>query len=211
MLIKEIYLSIQGESSFAGKPCIFVRLTGCNLRCSYCDTTHAFSGGVELSVNSVVDEIRRFNCKIVEITGGEPLLQRDVYELMNLLLRLEYTVLLETGGSIECRDVNPGVIKIIDFKCPGSGEEVNNCWENVKWLNPHDEVKFVVRDRKDYDWAKIIMEKYRLMDKVLVNISPVHGELNPKVLASWILKDSLNVRLNLQIHKYIWGPDKTSV
>ena len=201
LTFNEIFHSIQGESTHAGRPCVFVRLTACDLRCSWCDTPYAFHDGRKLSV----DEVRVF-------TGGEPLLQSDVYPLMDRLLERGHTVLLETGGHRSIADVPPSVIRIIDVKCPGSGESERNHWENLEIATARDEVKFVIRDRADYDYAKAVVERHRLIGRVAaVLFSPVHGVLDPKDLAAWILEDGLPVRLQLQAHKYIWGPDVRGV
>ena len=212
LTINEIFHSIQGESTHAGRPCVFVRLTACDLRCSWCDTPYAFHDGRKLSVDEVVEQVGAFRCPVVEITGGEPLLQSDVYPLMDRLLERGHTVLLETGGHRSIADVPPSVIRIIDVKCPGSGESERNHWENLEIATARDEVKFVIRDRADYDYAKAVVDRHRLIGRVAaVLFSPVHGVLDPKDLAAWILEDGLPVRLQLQAHKYIWGPDVRGV
>ena len=212
LTVNEIFHSIQGESTHVGRPCVFVRLTACDLRCAWCDTPYAFTEGHRMSVDDVLARVAGFECAVVEITGGEPLLQRDVYPLMAGLLVAGHTVMLETGGHISVEEVPPGVIKVMDVKCPGSGESEKNCWENMARLAPHDEVKFVIRDRADYDYAKQVIARYSLAGRcAAVLFSPVHGALAPKDLAAWILEDRLTVRLQLQIHKYIWGADVRGV
>jgi 7-carboxy-7-deazaguanine synthase len=212
LTINEIFHSVQGESTHAGRPCVFVRLTACDLRCSWCDTPYAFHEGRKLTVDEVVDQVRAFDCALVEITGGEPLLQRDVYPLIDRLIERGHTVLLETGGHHSIDRVPSAVIRIVDVKCPGSGEAQRNHWPNLDLVGPHDEVKFVIRDRADYEYAKAIVDRHRLVGRVAaVLFSPVHGVLDPKDLATWILEDRLPVRLQLQAHKYIWGPDVRGV
>ena len=206
LTVNEIFHSIQGESTYAGAPCVFVRLTACDLRCSWCDTPYAFTEGVKRTVADVIDAVAAFGCPLVEITGGEPLLQNDVYPLMAGLRDRGLTVLVETGGHISVDRVPPGVVKIIDVKCPGSGESARNHWPNLDLLGPADEVKFVIRDRTDYDFARDVVERHQLAGKcAAVLFSPVHDVLPPADLASWILADKLAVRLQLQVHKYIWG------
>ncbi len=213
LVISEIYLSIQGESTWAGCPCVFVRLTGCPLRCTYCDTEYAFSGGKRLSLSSILAEIESFGCRLVEITGGEPLAQPNCVELMHQLVSRSYVVLLETSGAYSLADVPREVRKIMDFKCPSSGELERNLWENVEFLTPHDEVKFVIGDREDFDWAKEVCQRFSLEKRVrAVLFGPVFGKLNPADLARWILEERLfGVRLQLQLHKYIWPPDTRGV
>ncbi|MFN8008747.1 MAG: radical SAM protein [Terriglobia bacterium] len=211
MKINEIYKSIQGESSFAGLPCVFIRLTYCNLRCTYCDTAYAFYDGKEMSVDDVLAAVRACDCSLVELTGGEPLLQKEVYQLMDHLLAAGYSVLLETGGSLDIGDVPPPVIKIMDLKCPSSGESDKNRYDNLQKLQPHDEIKFVIGSREDYLWTLEVMRKYHLKERGHVLFSTVFGGLAPQELAAWILEDKLDVRLQLQLHKYIWNPDKRGV
>ena len=212
LTINEIFHSIQGESTHVGRPCVFVRLTACDLRCTWCDTPYAFVEGHRMTVEEVVAKVSAFDCAVVEITGGEPLLQREVYALMDRLLSLGLTVMLETGGHISVERVPPAVIKVMDVKCPGSGEEAHNCWDNMTRLAPHDEVKFVIRDRADYEYAKDVVARYSLPGRcAAVLFSPVHGTLPPRDLAAWILADRLHVRLQLQAHKYIWGPEVRGV
>lgn len=209
--VNEIFFSIQGESSMAGLPCIFVRLTYCNLRCSYCDTEYAFYEGSDYSIEGILSEIKKYDCRLVEITGGEPLLQSDVHALMSELCNRGYSVMLETGGSLPIKDVDNRVKIIMDLKCPSSNMSHKNLYENINYLKPTDEVKFVIGNREDYDWAKDITRKYSLADKCTVLFSTVFSELEPVQLAEWILQDNLKVRLQLQMHKYIWSPTKRGV
>jgi 7-carboxy-7-deazaguanine synthase len=212
LTINEIFHSIQGESSHAGRPCVFVRLTACDLRCSWCDTAYAFHEGRKMTLDDVLAEVEGYGCPVVEVTGGEPLLQTDVYPLMDRLLETGKTVLLETGGHHSIADVPAGVVRIVDVKCPASGESDKNCWQNLDLLRPHDEVKFVIQDRGDYDFAKDVVARRGLVERcAAVLYSPVHGVLDPKTLAAWILEDRLGVRLQLQAHKYIWGADVRGV
>jgi 7-carboxy-7-deazaguanine synthase len=212
LTINEIFHSIQGESTHTGRPCVFVRLTACDLRCSWCDTPYAFHEGRKMSVEQVVAEVDAFDCKVVEITGGEPLLQVDVYPLMNRLLERGHMVMLETGGHRSIADVPSGVIRIVDVKCPGSGEAAKNDWSNLALVTASDEVKFVIRDREDYEFARGVIAEHGLIDRcAAVLMSPVHGVLPARDLAAWILADRLAVRLQLQAHKYIWSPDARGV
>lgn len=212
LTVNEIFHSIQGESSFAGQPCVFVRLTACDLRCTWCDTPYAFYEGRKMSVDDVVADVESRGCELVEVTGGEPLLQPDVYPLMQRLIDTGKTVLIETGGHRSIAKVPPSVIRIMDIKCPGSGEAAKNDWSNLPLLTERDEVKFVIADRADYDYAREIVVRERLVGRCgAVLFSPVHGALDPKQLADWVLADKLRVRLQLQIHKYIWTPDTRGV
>lgn len=204
--VNEIFFSIQGESSLMGRPCIFVRLAFCNLRCSWCDSTYTFHEGADMTVDDILDEVAGYPCKLVEITGGEPLLQEAVHPLMTRLCDEGYEVLLETSGSLDISRVDPRVRRIVDVKCPGSGMADRNRWRDLELLTRRDEVKFVVADRADYDWARDIIRRYRLVDTCTVLISPVFGELANVQLAEWILADGLEVRYQLQLHKYIWDP-----
>lgn len=206
LTVNEIFYSIQGESTRAGRPCVFVRLTACDLRCSWCDTPYAFTGGQKRTVEEVIAEVGRFGCRLVEVTGGEPLLQPDVYPLMERLLAGGFAVLLETGGHRSIAKVPPGVIAIVDVKCPGSGEADKVDWDNMARLRSHDEVKFVIKDRADYEFARAAVERHDLASRAAaVLFSPVHGALDPRDLAEWVLADRLPVRVQLQVHKYIWG------
>lgn len=208
----ELFASVQGESSFTGLPTTFVRLAACNLRCSWCDTSYSFGRGTPYSLTKIIDQIRQFGCQYVCITGGEPLLQPSVYELMRILCDQGYTVSLETGGSLSTSAVDPRVRIILDIKCPGSAMSDKNCWENLPQLRPHDEVKFVLLDRLDYEYAKEVGFKYDLFKRsAAVLLSPVHGVLDPKELIAWFLSDQLPVRLNLQLHKFIWSPHTKGV
>jgi 7-carboxy-7-deazaguanine synthase len=212
LTINEIFHSIQGESTHAGRPCVFVRLTACDLRCSWCDTPYAFHEGQKMSVDEVIDRVKRYSCEVVEVTGGEPLLQKDVYPLMQRLLDERFTVMLETGGHRSIADVPPAVIRVMDVKCPGSGEAHRNDWTNMDHLTAQDEVKFVIRDRADYEFARRVVAAHHLAGRVAaVLFSPVHGELDPKELAAWILEDRLKVRMQVQLHKYIWDPTTRGV
>lgn len=209
--INEIFYSIQGESTFAGERCIFVRLTGCNLRCTYCDTEYAFYDGEEYSVDEIVEKVKSYNCNLVEITGGEPLLQEDVHPLMTKLCDNNFTVLIETSGSLSIENVDKRVRNILDFKTPSSKMDKKNDFKNINYLKPIDEVKFVLGSREDYDWAKEILEKYKLDEKVKILFSSVFDKIEHEELVNWILEDKLNVRYQLQMHKYIWDPMKTGV
>jgi len=209
--VNEIYFSIQGESSKAGLPCIFVRLTYCNLRCTYCDTEYAFYEGKDISIEQVIDEVKKYDCKLVEVTGGEPLVQEESIELMKRLCDEGYEVMLETGGSLSIKNVDPRVMIIMDLKCPSSGMLKKNLYENIDYIKPTDEIKFVIGNREDYEWSKGIIEKYNLPSKCSILISVVFGELEPITLAEWILQDKLNVRFQLQMHKFIWDPTTKGV
>jgi 7-carboxy-7-deazaguanine synthase len=210
--INEIFYSVQGESTFAGRPCVFVRLTACDLRCSWCDTPYAFHEGHKRTLDDVLAEVERFDCPLVEVTGGEPLLQEEVYPLMQALVDRGKTVLLETGGHRSTARVPPPVVTILDVKCPGSGEQARMDWENLDRLRPHDEVKFVIKDRADYEYARDVIQRRRLAGRVAaIHCSPVHGVLDPKLLAAWVLADRLSARVQLQVHKYIWSPDTRGV
>jgi 7-carboxy-7-deazaguanine synthase len=212
LTINEIFYSIQGESTRAGTPCVFVRLTACDLRCSWCDTEYAFREGRKMSVEEVVTAVETYGCAQVEITGGEPLLQEDVYPLMDALLSRRYAVMLETGGHRSIERVPASVRKIVDIKCPGSGQAASNDWRNLDRLAPHDEVKFVIKDRIDYEFARdAIVHRELAARAAALLLSPVHGVLDLKTLAEWILADRLPVRLQPQLHKYIWEPNTRGV
>jgi 7-carboxy-7-deazaguanine synthase len=202
--VNEIFLSIQGESSYAGFPCIFIRLTGCNLRCNYCDTTHAYKKGSRLSITEIHDLISQYQYKLVEITGGEPLLQEETPLLVQTLIDKGYKVLVETNGTQDINQLPIETLVIIDIKCPGSGESEKTLWENIHNLKISDEVKFVLSSQADYIWAKEIILQHNLIEKTKVFLSPVIERLPPAELAWWILEDHLNVRLQLQMHKFIW-------
>ncbi len=202
--VTEIYKSIQGESTYMGRPCVFVRLTGCNLRCVWCDTTHAFYDGKNLSIDQIIDQVKSYSINLVEITGGEPLLQKEVFPLMESLLKNKFQVMLETSGSLSVKNVPAEVIKILDLKCPGSGEENKNLWENLNYLANTDEIKFVIADKIDYEWSKKVLQNHEFDKKIPILFSPVFEKLKLKDLTEWILEDNLPVRLHAQLHKYIW-------
>jgi 7-carboxy-7-deazaguanine synthase len=205
--INEIFHSLQGESTFAGRPCVVVRLTGCDLRCSWCDTPYAFTEGRSRSVEEVVGEVAAYGCDLVEITGGEPLLQEDVYPLMARLIEGGFTVLLETGGHRSVARVPDAVVKVLDIKCPGSGAAHTTDWANLARLGARDEIKFVIADRADYDYATEILLRHDLGRRCgAVLFSPAYGAVDAKQLAAWVLADRLPVRVQLQLHKIIWGP-----
>jgi 7-carboxy-7-deazaguanine synthase len=206
MRITEIFHSIQGESSHAGRPCVFVRLTGCNLRCTWCDSEYTFNGGERMSLEDVVDRVKSYGCKLVEITGGEPLAQAEVFPLIERLCNDAFEVLIETSGSLDITPVDRRAKIILDVKCPGSGEVEKNRWSNLDELQPHDEVKFVIADRADYEFAKNVIEQ-RQLDRWTVLLSPVWGRMDMKALAEWMLADRVPARLQTQLHKHIWGAD----
>jgi len=210
--INEIFYSIQGESTKAGLPCVFVRLTHCNIRCVYCDTEYAFYEGVDRTIDEVISEVESYGCKLVEITGGEPLFQENVHILMKKLCDLSYDVLIETGGSLPIENIDKRVKIIMDLKTPYSKMEKKNRYENIQYLKPTDEVKFVIGSREDYEWVKEILDKYDLINNVVqVLLSPVFDKVENIELAEWILKDNLNIRFQLQMHKYIWHPETRGV
>jgi 7-carboxy-7-deazaguanine synthase len=212
LTVHEIFYSIQGESTRAGEPCVFVRLTACDLRCSWCDTPYAFYEGSKRSVEAVVEEVAQHGCRLVEITGGEPLLQEDVYPLMGALMSGGHTVMLETGGHRPIERVPEGVVKIVDVKCPASGEADRMHWANLDVLAPHDEVKFVIQDHADYRFARDVIARYDLPRRVrAVLMSPVHDVLDPRTLSGWMLADHVPARLQLQLHKLIWSPETRGV
>jgi 7-carboxy-7-deazaguanine synthase len=212
LTINEIYHSIQGESTWVGQPCVFVRLTFCNLRCNYCDTEYAFYEGKKQTLNEIVDTVAGFRCPLVEITGGEPLLQKNVLPLMSMLSNAGYTVLLETSGAHDISKVDPRVRRIMDLKTPGSGEVAKNLWSNIDHLTPRDEVKFVMGSREDYEWSRYTVERYDLPARChAVLFSPIFGRIDPREIVEWILADKLNVRFQLQMHKFIWSPTQRGV
>ena len=212
LVVHEMYVSVQGESTHTGRPCAFVRLTACDLRCSWCDTPYAFTGGKKMSVDEVVAEVEKLRCLLVEITGGEPLLQPDVIPLMQKLIAAGHEVLVETGGHLPIDKLPAEVVAIVDVKCPGSGEAAKMHWPNLDALRPHDEVKFVITDRADYEYARKVVREHDLASKSeAVLFSPVHGALAPADLAKWLLEDHLPVRLQLQQHKYVWDPQARGV
>ena len=209
--VNEIYYSIQGESTHAGRPCIFIRLTYCNLRCTYCDTEYAFYDGEDIEIPEIMAKIKRWNCNLVEVTGGEPLFQDECIDLLNELTNQNYEVLLETGGSLSISDVPIEIVRIVDFKCPSSGMEKKNLWSIVNDLQPHDEVKFVIGDREDFDWAKEMLNKYSLNEKCSILFSPTFGKIDPSLIVEWILEGDIPVRMQLQMHKLIWESERKGV
>jgi len=211
MRINEIFYSIQGESTWAGLPCAFIRFSGCNLRCRYCDTIFAYDEGQEMTVQSVLNELNQFRCRLVEITGGEPLLQPEAPELAQRLLDSGKQVLVETNGSLDISALSFGVSRIVDVKCPGSGESQRMHWPNLAQLNFNDNVKFVVSDKADFDWAVEIVHRFDLTAKTHVLISPSFGVIAPATLAAWILQAHLPLRMQMQLHKLIWDPNQRGV
>lgn len=209
--INEIYHSIQGESSFAGLPCVFIRTTGCSLRCRWCDTDYAFQGGEVRSIASILDEVKNYHCQLVELTGGEPLDQKGSIDLLKALCDTGYTVLMETGGHLSLENVDSRVHCIMDVKCPSSKMSKLNRLENLKRITKKDEVKFVIADRNDYEWAIQKVDEYHLSEVSNPIFSPVYEELSPMVLAQWILEDQKPIRFQIQQHKYIWGKDTKGV
>ncbi len=202
--VNEIFYSIQGESTFAGNPCVFIRLTGCNQRCHWCDTEYAFYQGEEFSIEQILEKVSQYDCKLIEITGGEPLIQPKCSELMQILLEKNYTVLLETGGSLSIANVPEEVIKVIDFKCPSSGMSHYNLWSILEDAQPYDEFKFVIANEEDYQWAKDRILQFDLTQFHTVLFSPVHETMHPQELSKLVLQDNLPVKVQLQMQKYIW-------
>jgi len=212
LVIHEIYASIQGESSFAGLPCTFVRTTGCNLRCVWCDTPQAFYGGTRMTREQVRTKALALGTPLVELTGGEPLLQPAVFPLMSELCDAGKTVLVETSGEADVSRVDPRVHKVMDLKCPGSGESQRNRWSNLDYIGPGDELKFVLADRADYEWMRAAVKERRLAERTPnLLASTVFGKLSPRQLVEWVLADGLTVRVQLQMHKYVWPPETTGV
>ncbi|MFO1523257.1 MAG: radical SAM protein [Kiritimatiellia bacterium] len=211
LTVNELFFSIQGESSWAGLPCIFVRLSFCNLRCSWCDSEYTFYEGRPSTVSAVLDHIAQWPCKLVEVTGGEPLAQEGCLPLLKRLCDAGYTVLLETSGSLDISRVDPRVHRIMDLKCPGSGMAARNRLKNIEHLAARDEVKFVIKDRHDYEWAKDMLARHRIAEKCPVLMSPVFGQISTIDLATWIMDDGLPVRFQVQMHKIIWPPDTRGV
>lgn len=209
--INEIFYSIQGESTYAGMPCVFIRFTYCNLRCTYCDTEYAFHEGNELTIEEIIKQVEQYGCHLVEITGGEPLVQENIHILIQELFNNNYEVLLETGGHLDIGQVDNRVKIIMDVKCPSSGESEKNLWSNLEKLNGSTEIKFVMRDKNDFDWAISTIHKYKINQKNTIIFSPVFGKLNNEKLANWILDSKLPIKMQLQMHKYIWDPDKRGV
>jgi 7-carboxy-7-deazaguanine synthase len=212
LIIHEIYHSIQGESTWAGLPCVFVRLTFCDLRCNYCDTTHAFYEGVKRTLPDIISAVSQYHCSLVEITGGEPLLQKNVLPLMTAIADVGKTVLLETSGAHDISPVDPRVHRIMDLKTPGSGECNRNLWSNIAHLTRRDEVKFVIGSRKDYEWSREKLRQHNLPARChAVLFSPIFGRIEPRQIVDWILADNLEVRFQLQLHKFIWPPEARGV
>jgi 7-carboxy-7-deazaguanine synthase len=211
MRVTEIFHSIQGESTFVGRPCVFVRLTGCALRCTWCDTEYSFYGGKEMSLEQVLAEVASYRCPLVEVTGGEPLHQPDALVLLSRLCDAGYEVLLETSGAVDIGLVDRRTHIIMDVKCPGSGMTDRMYWPNLDGLSAKDEAKFVLQDRADYEWARDIVTQYALGNRCKVLFSPVFGRLDLQSLAEWILADRLPVRFQAQLHKFIWSPDRRGV
>jgi len=211
LTVSEIYASIQGESSYTGFPCVFVRLTGCPLRCRWCDTVHAFKGGTETSVDEVLAQVLAHDIQVVELTGGEPLAQENTPLLMQRLIDACKTVLIETGGSEDISKLPTKAHVIMDIKCPGSNMHDRNLWSNIEYLKSTDEVKFVIANQGDFDWAINVIHEFRLIDRCQVLISPAFGLMNPKDLAQMVVETKLNIRMQLQIHKYIWSPKAKGV
>ncbi len=209
--IHEIYRSVQGESTHVGRPCTFIRTSGCKLRCTWCDTAHAYHDGSWMDIDSIVNQVRELNVTLVEITGGEPMEQELISELMQDLLDEGFEVLLETGGHILCDKVPTKVCKIIDMKCPASKMDRKNNYGNLELLHSHDEVKFVIQDRNDFDWSVNLVERYDLSKRATVLFSPVHGLMNPSLLVEWILASGIDVRFQIQMHKVIWDPEARGV
>ena len=213
--INEIFFSIQGESSYAGLPCVFIRLAGCNLRCSYCDTRYAYAEGRTYEIPEILECVKQIGCRLIEVTGGEPLLQEQTPALISGLLGVGYSVLLETNGSLDIGSVDPDCARIVDIKCPSSGMETKNDLRNMEKLSPKDELKFVIGCRDDYQFAKDFLSTLHRTRSATretgAGFSPVFGTLAPRALAEWILEDRLPVRLNLQLHKLIWDPDTRGV
>jgi len=208
--VTEIFHSIQGESSHAGRPCAFVRLTGCNLRCRWCDSEYTFTGGERMEIDDILTQVKGYGSKLVEITGGEPLAQSESLDLIRRFCDEGFEVLIETSGSIDIEPVDRRATFILDIKCPGSGEVEKNRWENLQHLKPKDEIKFVIADRADYDWAKQIISD-RGLNRWTVLLSPVWGEMDLKSLAEWMLADGVPARLQTQLHKHIWGAEARGV
>ena len=209
--VNEIFYSIQGESSYAGLPCVFIRLTYCNLRCTYCDTEYSFYEGTDMTIDEIISIVKKYNCNLVEVTGGEPLVQKETLDLMKRLCDEGYKVLLETSGSISIENVDKRVTIIMDLKTPSSKMMKKNLYSNIDFLKPDDEIKFVIGNREDYEWSKEIIKKYNLKDKCKILMGCVFGELSNLELATWILEDNLPVRFQMQLQKYIWEPERRGV
>jgi len=203
--IFEIFYSLQGESSLVGLPTIFIRLSGCPMRCHYCDTAYAFQGGSMMTIDEIMEAIKKYHTHYVTVTGGEPLAQKEVLNLLKVLADQNFKVSLETGGGLSIKEVDPRIKIILDIKTPESGEEKKNYWENLNFIHLKDEIKFVLCSREDYDWAKKIINQYKLPEKCDVLFSPVYQKLNNTDLGNWILEDQLPVRMQIQLHKLLWG------
>ena len=206
--ITEIFYSLQGETRTIGLPTVFVRLTGCPLRCGYCDTAYAFTGGEKMEIADIVKQVSAYNPRYVTVTGGEPLAQQSCHELLSALCDLGVEVSLETSGAIDITDVDPRVVCVMDLKTPKSGEESKNIYGNIAKLKTQDQLKFVICDRGDYDWARQKLVEYELSERCEILFSPIHGELKPSDLADWIIEDNLPVRMQVQLHKYLWGDEQ---
>ena len=206
--ITEIFYSLQGESRTVGLPTVFVRLTGCPLRCGYCDTEYAFYGGEKMAITDIVEQVAGYNPRYVCVTGGEPLAQPNCIPLLTAICDLGVEVSVETSGAMDITRVDPRVVKVMDLKTPGSGEESKNRYSNIELLRQQDQLKFVICNREDYDWARTKLDEYQLAERCEVLFSPIHGELKPADLADWIVDDNLPVRMQLQLHKYLWGDEK---
>ncbi len=209
--INEIFYSIQGESTYAGLPCIFIRLTYCNLRCTWCDSEYTFKDGQDMSIPKIISTISNYNCNLVQVTGGEPLVQKNCIELLKRLDANDYQILLETGGSLSLDNVPKSVIKIVDFKCPGSGMEKKNLWSILDDIDSKDEIKFVIKDKNDFKWAESKVKEFDLDKTNQVIFSPVFDVLKYETLAEWIKSSKLNIRMQIQLHKHIWSPELTGV
>lgn len=202
--VTEIFYSLQGETRTVGLPTVFVRLTGCPLRCTFCDTAYAFHGGEKMTLAQIITEVERYQPRYVTVTGGEPLAQKSCFPLLTALCDLGVEVSLETSGAIDISQVDPRVVCVMDLKTPGSGEEVKNRYENIALLKPTDQLKFVICDREDYDWALVKLSEYNLVERCEILFSPIHGQLDPADLADWVISDNLFVRMQIQMHKYLW-------
>jgi len=213
LTVNEIFYSIQGESTYAGWPCVFIRLTGCNLRCRYCDTTYAYDQGEDMALDFLVAKVEDFSCNLVEVTGGEPLLQNETPSLISALIKNRHTLLLETNGSQDISTVDSKCIRIVDIKCPSSGMKQETYWKNLEYLTAQDQLKFVIANREDYVYAKTVLSNplVKRHKKLVVNLSPVFNEIDLKELANWMLEDRLRARLHIQLHKYIWGENAKGV
>ena len=211
MRVTEIFHSIQGESSHAGQPCVFVRLTGCPLRCTWCDSEYTFSGGTDMTLEEVLAKVQAYGCPLVEVTGGEPLHQPEAFTLIERLCADGYDVLVESSGAIDISPMDRRARVILDVKCPGSGMLDRMDWKNLDRVTAKDELKFVIKDRADYEWARDLVKTHKLEDRCTILFGPVFGVLEPRLLAEWVLADRLPVRFQLQLHKFIWAPDMRGV